>query len=100
VLVLSLAATGRVMIAGDLYHYRPERGSARAADNEFDVKQAVASRAKSRLICGGRKPRSDSARVRAYELKRRPMLVGAFTRARSRPQSMEVRSSSTRVEFS
>jgi len=47
VLVLRLAATGRVMIAGDLYHYRPEREFQRAPpDNEFDVKQAVASRAR------------------------------------------------------
>ena len=35
------------MIAGDLYHYRPEREFQRAPpDNEFDVKQAVASRAR------------------------------------------------------
>ena len=47
VLVLNLAATGRVMLAGDLYHYRPEREFTRAPpDNEFDVKQAVASRAR------------------------------------------------------
>jgi len=47
VLVLRLAATGRVMLAGDLYHYRPEREFQRAPpDNEFDVKQAVASRAR------------------------------------------------------
>src|SRR6187399_642147 len=47
VLMLRLAATGRVMIAGDLYHYRPEREFQRAPpDNEFDVKQTVASRAR------------------------------------------------------
>ena len=47
VLVLRLAATGRVMLAGDLYHYRPEREFQRAPpDNEFDVTQAVASRAR------------------------------------------------------
>ena len=47
VLVLRLAATGRVMLGGDLYHYRPEREFQRAPpDNEFDVKQTVASRAR------------------------------------------------------
>jgi N-acyl homoserine lactone hydrolase len=47
VLVLRLAATGRVMLAGDLYHYRAEREFQRAPpDNEFDVTQAVASRAR------------------------------------------------------
>jgi N-acyl homoserine lactone hydrolase len=47
VLVLTLAATGRVMIAGDLYHYRPEREFQRAPpDNEFDVQQTIASRAR------------------------------------------------------
>jgi N-acyl homoserine lactone hydrolase len=47
VLVLDLAKTGRVMVAGDLYHYRPELEQHRAPpDNEFDVKQAVASRAR------------------------------------------------------
>ena len=47
VLVLNLASAGRVMLAGDLYHYRPEREFRRAPpDNEFDVKQAVASRAR------------------------------------------------------
>jgi N-acyl homoserine lactone hydrolase len=47
VLVLDLAGTGRVMVAGDLYHYRPELELHRAPpDNEFDVKQAVASRAR------------------------------------------------------
>jgi N-acyl homoserine lactone hydrolase len=47
VLVLELAKTGRVMVAGDLYHYRPELELHRAPpDNEFDVKQTVASRAR------------------------------------------------------
>jgi len=46
VLVLQLASTGRVMIAGDLYHYRPEREFHRAPpDNEFNVQQSAASRA-------------------------------------------------------
>jgi N-acyl homoserine lactone hydrolase len=46
VLVLQLASTGRVMIAGDLYHYPPERTLHRAPpDNEFNVQQSAASRA-------------------------------------------------------
>ena len=46
VLVLRLASTGRIMIAGDLYHYPPERTSHRAPpDNEFNVQQSAASRA-------------------------------------------------------
>jgi glyoxylase-like metal-dependent hydrolase (beta-lactamase superfamily II) len=45
VLVLRLANTGRVMIAGDLYHYPPERLLHRAPpDNEFNVQQSAASR--------------------------------------------------------
>jgi N-acyl homoserine lactone hydrolase len=46
VLVLTLAKTGRVMVAGDLYHYAPERTFHRAPpDNEFDVPRSAASRA-------------------------------------------------------
>jgi N-acyl homoserine lactone hydrolase len=46
VLVLQLASLGRVMIAGDLYHYPPERTLHRAPpDNEFNVQQSAASRA-------------------------------------------------------
>jgi glyoxylase-like metal-dependent hydrolase (beta-lactamase superfamily II) len=46
VLVLNLAKTGRVMVAGDLYHYPPERTFQRKPpDNEFSVEQSVASRA-------------------------------------------------------
>jgi glyoxylase-like metal-dependent hydrolase (beta-lactamase superfamily II) len=46
VLILQLASLGRVMIAGDLYHYLPERTFHRAPpDNEFDVRQSAASRA-------------------------------------------------------
>src|SRR6266853_1081008 len=46
VLVLNLAKTGRVMIAGDLYHYPPERTFTRKPpDNEFSVEQSAASRA-------------------------------------------------------
>jgi N-acyl homoserine lactone hydrolase len=45
VLVLRLAATGRVMLGGDLYHYPPERTLRRAPpDNEFNVQQSAASR--------------------------------------------------------
>ena len=46
VLILQLASTGRVTIAGDLYHYPPERTFHRAPpDNEFSVQQSAASRA-------------------------------------------------------
>ena len=46
VLVLDLAKTGRVMVAGDLYHYQPERTfKRRPPDNEFNVEQSAASRA-------------------------------------------------------
>jgi glyoxylase-like metal-dependent hydrolase (beta-lactamase superfamily II) len=46
VLVLQLEKAGRIMIAGDLYHYLPERTFHRAPpDNEFDVQQSAASRA-------------------------------------------------------
>ena len=46
VLVLNLASLGKLMIAGDLYHYPAERGFRRAPpDNEFDVAQSAASRA-------------------------------------------------------
>lgn len=46
VLVLQLASVGRVMLAGDLYHYPPERTLRRAPpDNEFNVPQSAASRA-------------------------------------------------------
>ena len=47
VLVMNLASTGRVVVAGDLYHYPPERTLRRAPpDNEFDVAQSAASRAR------------------------------------------------------
>ena len=46
VLILRLASTGRVMLAGDLYHYPPERTLRRQPpDNEFNVQQSAASRA-------------------------------------------------------
>jgi N-acyl homoserine lactone hydrolase len=45
VMVLTLAKTGRVMVAGDLYHYDPERAfKRRPPDNEFNVEQSAASR--------------------------------------------------------
>ena len=45
VLILQLTSLGRVMIAGDLYHYLPERTFHRAPpDNEFSVQQSAASR--------------------------------------------------------
>jgi glyoxylase-like metal-dependent hydrolase (beta-lactamase superfamily II) len=45
VLALSLSGTGRIVIAGDLYHYPPERTLRRAPpDNEFNVAQSAASR--------------------------------------------------------
>lgn len=46
VLVLNLPKTGRVMIAGDLYHYPQERTLKRPPpDTEFNVAQSAASRA-------------------------------------------------------
>jgi len=46
VLVLNLAKTGRIMIAGDLYHYPQERTLHRPPpDTEFNVQQSAASRA-------------------------------------------------------
>jgi glyoxylase-like metal-dependent hydrolase (beta-lactamase superfamily II) len=45
VLILRLAATGRVMLSGDLYHYPPERTLHRPPpDNEFSVQDSSASR--------------------------------------------------------
>jgi N-acyl homoserine lactone hydrolase len=45
VLVLNLATTGRIMIAGDLYHYPQERTLRRPPpDTEFNVQQSAASR--------------------------------------------------------
>lgn len=47
VLVLNLARTGTVMVAGDLYHYLPERQFHRTPPaNEFNVEQSAASREK------------------------------------------------------
>ena len=45
VLVLNLANTGRIMLAGDLYHYPQERALRRPPpDTEFSVQQSAASR--------------------------------------------------------
>jgi len=45
VLVLRLASTGRLMIAGDLYHYPQERTLKRPPpDTEFNIAQSAASR--------------------------------------------------------
>jgi glyoxylase-like metal-dependent hydrolase (beta-lactamase superfamily II) len=45
VLILRLAATGLIMLGGDLYHYPPERALHRAPpDNEFNVQASAASR--------------------------------------------------------
>jgi glyoxylase-like metal-dependent hydrolase (beta-lactamase superfamily II) len=45
VLVLNLAATGRIMLAGDLYHYPEERTLRRPPPaTEFSVQQSAASR--------------------------------------------------------
>jgi len=45
VLVLNLAKTGRIMVAGDLYHYPQERTLHRQPpDTEFNVQQSAASR--------------------------------------------------------
>ena len=47
VLMLNLAKSGQVMVAGDLYHYPPEREFHRAPpENEFNVQQSAASRVK------------------------------------------------------
>ncbi len=46
VLILNLAATGLLMLSGDLYHYPQERTLHRAPpENEFNVQQSAASRA-------------------------------------------------------
>ncbi len=45
VLILHLAKTGNVMLAGDLYHYPEERNSGRVPTFEFNKDQSLASRA-------------------------------------------------------
>ena len=45
VMVLNLASTGRIMVAGDLYHYPQERTLKRPAPaTEFSTEQSAASR--------------------------------------------------------
>jgi glyoxylase-like metal-dependent hydrolase (beta-lactamase superfamily II) len=45
VMIVSLAKSGRIMVAGDLYHYAPERTFQRKPpDNEFNVEESAASR--------------------------------------------------------
>ena len=47
VLILKLASTGSVILAGDLYHYPQERTLKRPPpDTEFNIQQSAASRAK------------------------------------------------------
>ena len=46
VLVLKLAKTGPVVLAGDLYHYQAERGTDKVPGFEFNREQSLASRAK------------------------------------------------------
>jgi N-acyl homoserine lactone hydrolase len=45
VLILKLAKAGRVMLAGDLYHYPEERKLNRVPTFEFNKEQSLASRA-------------------------------------------------------
>jgi N-acyl homoserine lactone hydrolase len=45
VVILDLAKTGKVMLAGDLYHYPEERTVSRVPSFEFDKEQSLASRA-------------------------------------------------------
>ena len=46
VLVVKLAKTGPVVLAGDLYHYQAERGTDKVPGFEFSREQSLASRAK------------------------------------------------------
>jgi N-acyl homoserine lactone hydrolase len=46
VLVLKLAKTGPVILAGDLYHYQAERGTDKVPGFEFNREQSLASREK------------------------------------------------------
>jgi N-acyl homoserine lactone hydrolase len=51
VLILKLAKTGNVMLAGDLYHYPEERTTGRVPTFESDKEQSVASRAMIEEYC-------------------------------------------------
>ena len=46
ILVLKLAKTGSVVLAGDLYHYQAERGTDKVPGFEFNREQSLASREK------------------------------------------------------
>src|SRR5262249_35624184 len=45
VMILKLAKTGRIMLAGDLYHFQEERFSDKVPTFEFSREQSLASRA-------------------------------------------------------
>jgi len=45
VLLLKLAKTGPILLAGDLYHYQEERGTDKVPTFEFNKEQSLASRA-------------------------------------------------------
>ena len=51
VLIVKLANTGNVMLAGDLYHYPEERKLNRVTAYEYDAKQTLASRAMIEAYC-------------------------------------------------
>ena len=51
VLILHLTKTGKVMLAGDLYHYPEERNSGRVPTFEFNKDQSLASRAMIEDYC-------------------------------------------------
>jgi len=51
VLILHLAKTGNVMLAGDLYHYPEERNSGRVPTFEYNKEQSLASRAMIEDYC-------------------------------------------------
>ena len=46
VVLVKLAKTGRVLLAGDLYHYQQERGTTKVPSFEFSKEQSLASREK------------------------------------------------------
>jgi N-acyl homoserine lactone hydrolase len=51
VVILRLKKTGKVMLAGDLYHYPEERGSGRVPTFEYNKEQSLASRAMIEEYC-------------------------------------------------
>jgi glyoxylase-like metal-dependent hydrolase (beta-lactamase superfamily II) len=46
VLIVKLAKSGTIVLAGDLYHYQAERGTDKVPGFEFSKEQSLASRAK------------------------------------------------------